>query len=83
MRTVSTIDTKALNHILMNTSYERPESGRYNLSRVLGDGVLVVEGEKHRQQVCSLKKYLNNKFESVINHREGSWYVLTLTIHDR
>jgi len=32
--------------------YQKPEAARYNLSRLLGTGVLVVEGDKHRQQVC-------------------------------
>jgi len=31
--------------------YQKPEAGRYNLSLILGDGVLVVEGDKHKQQV--------------------------------
>ncbi|KAF8960371.1 cytochrome P450 [Flammula alnicola] len=46
-----TIDTKALNHVLMNNYiYQRPEVARYNLSRILGNGVLVVEEDKHKQQ---------------------------------
>ncbi|KAF8968276.1 cytochrome P450 [Flammula alnicola] len=46
-----TIDTKALNHVLMNYYiYQRPEVARYNLSRILGNGVLVVEEDKHKQQ---------------------------------
>lgn len=36
----------------MNSNlYEKPEAVRYNLSRILGSGVLVVEGDKHKQQV--------------------------------
>lgn len=47
-----TTDTKALNHVLMNTAiYQKPEAARFAISQILGDGVLVVEGEKHRQQV--------------------------------
>ena len=47
-----TMDTKALNHILMNTAvYEKPEASRWSLSRIVGPGLLVVEGDKHKQQV--------------------------------
>ncbi|KAF8352245.1 cytochrome P450 [Amanita rubescens] len=46
-----TMDAKALSHILMNSSlYEKPEIARYALTRLLGDGLLVAEGDKHRQQ---------------------------------
>ena len=39
MRRLYTTDTKALNHILMNTDiYQKPETARYNLTRVLGAG---------------------------------------------
>ena len=31
--------------------YQKPEAARYNLSLILGSGVLVVEGDKHKQQV--------------------------------
>ncbi|KAJ3514175.1 hypothetical protein NLJ89_g2525 [Agrocybe chaxingu] len=51
MNRLYTTDPKALNHILMNSMiYQKPEAARYNLSRILGNGVLVVEGDKHRQQ---------------------------------
>jgi cytochrome P450 len=30
--------------------YQKPESARYNLTRIMGSGVLVVEGDKHKQQ---------------------------------
>lgn len=48
-----TTDLKALNHILMNnTDYPKPEEARWSLSRIVGQhGLLVVEGEKHKQQV--------------------------------
>ncbi|KAG6900352.1 hypothetical protein C0993_011983 [Termitomyces sp. T159_Od127] len=50
-RRLYTTDTKALNHVLMNTSvYQKPRAARHNLARILGEGVLVVEGEKHKQQ---------------------------------
>ncbi|TFK67144.1 cytochrome P450 [Pluteus cervinus] len=46
-----TMDPKALGHILMNSEdYEKPDSVRYVLSQIVGSGVLVVEGEKHKQQ---------------------------------
>ncbi|CAA7265268.1 unnamed protein product [Cyclocybe aegerita] len=51
MNRLYTTDPKALNHILMDSMiYQKPEAARYNLSRILGNGVLVVEGDKHRQQ---------------------------------
>ncbi|KAG6856730.1 hypothetical protein H0H87_001330 [Tephrocybe sp. NHM501043] len=54
-----TMDTKALNHVLMNTNiYQKPEPARYNLSRIVGGGVLVVEGDKHKQQ----RKVMNPAF---------------------
>lgn len=63
-----TLDVRALNHIIMHVDdYEKPEETRYNLSRILGEGVwlfsltenflirsiglLFVEGAKHKQQV--------------------------------
>ena len=52
MHRLYTTDKKALNHVLMNTAiYQKPEAARFNISQILGDGVLVVEGEKHKQQV--------------------------------
>lgn len=71
MTRLYTTDTKALNHVLMNSYiYQKPAVARYNLGRVVGSGayipssfpsfchlifvhagVLVVEGDKHRQQV--------------------------------
>lgn len=47
-----TTDTKALSHILMNSqTYQKPEVSRYAISRIVGPAsVLVVEGEKHKQQ---------------------------------
>ncbi|KAG6909596.1 hypothetical protein DXG01_016635 [Tephrocybe rancida] len=54
-----TTDTKALNHVLMNTNiYQRPKASRYTLGRIVGEGVLVVEGDKHRQQ----RKVMNPAF---------------------
>lgn len=70
MTRLYTTDTKALNHILVNSYiYQKPEATRYHLTRTvgpgthvtstpsaychltLGVGVLVVEEDKHRQQV--------------------------------
>jgi hypothetical protein len=49
-----TMDLKAINHILMNNqAYQKPKGLRSLLSRLLGNGVLVVEGAKHREQVCA------------------------------
>lgn len=46
-----TLDTKALNHILMNHYiYQKPEQARYGLGRLLGAGVLVTEEDKHKLQ---------------------------------
>lgn len=54
-----TADVKALNHILMNSyTYQKPEATRYNLSQILGAGVLVVEEDKHKQQ----RKIMNPAF---------------------
>lgn len=54
-----TADIKALNHILMNSyTYQKPEAARYNLSQILGTGVLVVEEDKHKQQ----RKIMNPAF---------------------
>jgi len=52
MNRLYTVDTKAINHVLMNSYiYQRSEFDRYGISRIVGHGVLVVEGEKHKQQV--------------------------------
>lgn len=41
MTRLYTTDTKALNHILMNSYiYQKPGAARYNLSRIVGPGVL-------------------------------------------
>ena len=75
MKRLYTIDTKAINHVLTNVYiYEKPEPSRYNLTQILGPGVLIVEGDKHKQQV-SLSIHL--KFES--NYLKGAfsaelWY---------
>ncbi|PPQ72757.1 hypothetical protein CVT24_012797 [Panaeolus cyanescens] len=51
MHRLYTTDTKAINHILMNNYiYQKPGAARYQLSQILGSGVLVVEEDKHKQQ---------------------------------
>ncbi|KAH8102301.1 cytochrome P450 [Cristinia sonorae] len=46
-----THDERALNHIMTHSmDYQKPETARFNLTSVLGAGVLVTEGEQHRQQ---------------------------------
>jgi len=52
-------DTKALNHILMNSyDYQKTQISRYNLSRVVGPGILIVEEDKHKHQ----RKIMNPAF---------------------
>ncbi|KAJ7746530.1 cytochrome P450 [Mycena olivaceomarginata] len=54
-----TTDTKALNHFLTNSYiYQKAELSRYFLSRIVGPGVLVAEGDAHRQQ----RKIMNPAF---------------------
>ncbi|KAJ7240613.1 cytochrome P450 [Mycena haematopus] len=54
-----TSDTKALQHILSNSHlYQKPAAGRYFLGRVVGPGVLVVEGDVHKKQ----RKIMNPAF---------------------
>lgn len=52
MKRLFTLDPKAVNHVLMNNYiYQKPTAARYHLSQILGNGVLVVEEDKHKQQV--------------------------------
>jgi len=52
-------DTKALNHILMNSyTYPKMDESREALSRVVGPGVLVLEGDEHKHQ----RKIMNPAF---------------------
>ncbi|KAJ6586472.1 cytochrome P450 [Mycena vulgaris] len=56
---VYTMDTKALHHILSNTHiYQKSAVARYNLGRIVGPGILVVEGDVHKQQ----RKIMNPAF---------------------
>ncbi|KAJ7698384.1 cytochrome P450 [Mycena rosella] len=46
-----TTDTKAIHHFLSNNHiYEKSEATRIGLGRVVGPGILVVEGDVHKQQ---------------------------------
>lgn len=48
---ISTIDPKAINRIVAHPStYGTFRAAKYFLSALLGEGLLVVEGEQHRQQ---------------------------------
>ncbi|KAJ6564735.1 cytochrome P450 [Mycena capillaripes] len=50
-----TTDTKAIHHFLTNTHiYQKSEASRYSLGRIVGPGILVVEGDVHKQQVCDI-----------------------------
>jgi hypothetical protein len=52
------MDHKALNHILASTHiYQKPESAIYNVKRILGAGVLLVEGEAHKRQRKALVRH--------------------------
>jgi hypothetical protein len=52
MNCLYTLDTKAMNHVLVNSYiYQKPEAARYSMSLVMGHGLLVVEEDKHKQQV--------------------------------
>ncbi|KAI0736683.1 cytochrome P450 [Fomitopsis betulina] len=56
---VMTVDPKAINYILTHShDYPKPEMTRFALSKIVGPGVLVVEGEQHRQQ----RRILNPAF---------------------
>ncbi|CAA7265267.1 unnamed protein product [Cyclocybe aegerita] len=44
-------DMEAVNHILTETHvYQKPDWLQYTLTRILGAGLVVVEGDKHRKQ---------------------------------
>ncbi|KAF7373489.1 hypothetical protein MSAN_00558800 [Mycena sanguinolenta] len=48
---IHTSDTKAMHHILTNThTWQKSEGSRFSLGRVVGPGILVVEGDQHKQQ---------------------------------
>ncbi|KAJ6592843.1 cytochrome P450 [Mycena capillaripes] len=46
-----TTDTKAIQHFLTHTdTYQKSEASRFSLGRIVGPGVLVVEGDEHKHQ---------------------------------
>ncbi|KAI0733919.1 cytochrome P450 [Fomitopsis betulina] len=48
-----TVDTKALSHIMHRTShYHKPGFARFRISEVIGNGLIVAEGDVHRRQAC-------------------------------
>ncbi|EIN14705.1 cytochrome P450 [Punctularia strigosozonata HHB-11173 SS5] len=48
---LQTIDPPALNHVLSHSSdFQKPAMGRYTLVRIVGEGLLIVEGDTHRRQ---------------------------------
>ncbi|KAJ7740499.1 cytochrome P450 [Mycena olivaceomarginata] len=54
-----TTDTKAIHHFLSNTHiYQKSEASRFSLGRIVGPGILVVEGDVHKQQ----RKIMNPAF---------------------
>ncbi|KAJ7087052.1 cytochrome P450 [Mycena crocata] len=54
-----TTDTKAIHHFLSRTEiYQKLDPVRESLSRIVGPGVLVVEGDEHKQQ----RKIMNPAF---------------------
>ncbi|KAF7362968.1 hypothetical protein MVEN_00648400 [Mycena venus] len=54
-----TTDTKAIHHFLSNTHiYQKSDGARFTLARIVGPGILVVEGEVHKQQ----RKIMNPAF---------------------
>ncbi|KAK7002345.1 cytochrome P450 [Favolaschia claudopus] len=56
---IYTLDTKALNHIMTNHFiWQRPPYSIYFLSLIVGPGVLVTEGDRHRRQ----RKIMNPAF---------------------
>ncbi|KAH6919107.1 cytochrome P450 [Coprinopsis sp. MPI-PUGE-AT-0042] len=57
-----TTDLKALSHILARSDiYQKPEPAKYALSQLLGDGLIVVEGEEHKNQ----RRVMNPAFSAV------------------
>ncbi|TRM55491.1 cytochrome P450 [Schizophyllum amplum] len=58
---ILTTDARALHHIVTRDDiYQKPEPTRYNLARIVGPGVLVLEGDQHKQQ----RRIMNPAFGS-------------------
>ncbi|KDQ54074.1 hypothetical protein JAAARDRAFT_38679 [Jaapia argillacea MUCL 33604] len=47
---IVTTDLRAIQHVLSQSIYERPPEARFTLARILGEGLLFVEGEEHKNQ---------------------------------
>ncbi|KAL4242390.1 Cytochrome P450 superfamily protein [Abortiporus biennis] len=58
IRRLYTIDTRAVHHVLAHPEYQKPSIARKNLARLAGNGLLIAEGEQHRQQ----RKVMNPAF---------------------
>ena len=57
-----TTDLKALGHILARSDiYQKPEPAKYALSQILGDGLIVVEGNEHKVQ----RRIMNPAFTAI------------------
>ncbi|KAI0364507.1 cytochrome P450 [Pilatotrama ljubarskyi] len=60
--TLFTLDPRAIHYVLTHSmDYRKPESARRSLAKLLGEGLVVVEGEQHRQQ----RRILNPAFGPV------------------
>ncbi|KAE9395133.1 cytochrome P450 [Gymnopus androsaceus JB14] len=77
---LNTADPKAVSHIITNDGkiYKKPETIRWILGRILGNGVLVTEGEKHKAQ----RKVMDPAFGSA-QIRELTSYFVEESIHLR
>ena len=74
------MDTKAITHILMNHYiYQKPEIARFNLSQLLGEGVLVTEEDKHKAQRKVMVSIGTSS--STIPFIDCSAYLLWETLH--
>lgn len=72
------MDTTAINYILMNstTIFQRSQTSRTNVSRLLGPGLLVSEAEQHKQQVRINDASISPpKINILCVRREGLWSV--------
>jgi hypothetical protein len=59
--------------------YQKPEAARWYIGRILGPrGLLVVEGENHKNQVCKLspvcERYYYSLFHLSLVRSAGLWY---------
>ncbi|KAF9052940.1 cytochrome P450 [Panaeolus papilionaceus] len=82
MNQLFTIDHKVVNHILMNPDlYQKPVAARKNMERIMGPGLVVVEGEPHRRQrkvmnpafAASQVRELTPVFFEKVNQLKDNW----------